>query len=539
MNPRQRRGVLFILLSVVIAVVVFFLVASYVGTVSSKVGSVVTVYRAADDLPAYTTLDESTIVADEVPERWLSSSARVTQDELLGRKVGVNLEEGTMITTDILVPPSDLSPTEREIAINVDPVTGIAGRIVARGPCRHLRGLRRRARPAQAGARAGGGRPRRLGAAGARCRSDEDSDTAADVGRPRDARARAERRAGGHLRLRVREGGPAGRPAGGVPARTARGEEDEFDADRPRWGRRPGRGAGLMAGTVVIGCADQSLAYELRSRLAEAADVEVVCVAETTTELADLVLRLRPRTSCSSTTSSGRSPCARSSGTSGCAARDAWPRRHERRPTPVAAAAMDAGARGVLAYPLTFEDVQQRVDAAVDWSRHMESLLIAPPATGGAPAVRATVVAVTGTKGGVGTTTLVTHLGPGRRARGSPAAGPRRRPRPGEGRRHEPHRGRGARTSVADLAKVARGPLGPHRRGRRLRARVRAAPAAAARRTSATSSGSRPPRSARSSGCCASSTTWCSSTSGPTSRPCRRPSSRSPTRSSRWSRPTW
>ena len=76
MNPRQRRGVLFILLSVVLAVVVFFLVASYVGNVSSQVGSVVTVYRAADDLPAYTTLDESTIVADEVPERWLSGTAR-------------------------------------------------------------------------------------------------------------------------------------------------------------------------------------------------------------------------------------------------------------------------------------------------------------------------------------------------------------------------------------------------------------------------------------------------------------------------------
>jgi len=129
-NPRQRRGVLFILLSVVIAVVVFFLVASYVGNVSSKVGSVVTVYRAADDLPAFTTLDESSIVADEVPERWLSTSARVTQGDLLGRKVGVNLEEGTMITTDVLVPPSDLSPTEREIAINVDEVTGIADRIV-------------------------------------------------------------------------------------------------------------------------------------------------------------------------------------------------------------------------------------------------------------------------------------------------------------------------------------------------------------------------------------------------------------------------
>jgi pilus assembly protein CpaB len=128
-NPRQRRGILFVLLSAVLAIVVFFLVASYVGNVSSQVGSVVTVYRAADALPAFTTLDQSSIVADEVPERWLSGSAQLSSDDLLGRKIGVNLQEGTMLTSDVLVPPSDLSPTEREIAINVDSVTGIADRI--------------------------------------------------------------------------------------------------------------------------------------------------------------------------------------------------------------------------------------------------------------------------------------------------------------------------------------------------------------------------------------------------------------------------
>ncbi|NUU18149.1 Flp pilus assembly protein CpaB [Cellulomonas humilata] len=129
MNPRQRRGVLFVLLSAVLAIVVFFLVASYVGNVSSQVGSVVTVYRAADSLPAFTTLDKSSIVEDEVPERWLSGTAQLSSDDLLGRKIGVNLEEGTMLTSDLLVPPSDLSPTEREIAINVDAVTGIADRV--------------------------------------------------------------------------------------------------------------------------------------------------------------------------------------------------------------------------------------------------------------------------------------------------------------------------------------------------------------------------------------------------------------------------
>ncbi|MCL3859942.1 RcpC/CpaB family pilus assembly protein [Actinotalea sp. K2] len=129
MNPRQRRGVLFILLSALLAVVVFFVVASYVANVSSQVGSLVTVYRTVDTVAAYETLDESTIVADEVPARWLSETARMTREELLGQKVAVNLAAGTMLTADVIVPASDLSPTEREIAVNVDSVTGLAGRV--------------------------------------------------------------------------------------------------------------------------------------------------------------------------------------------------------------------------------------------------------------------------------------------------------------------------------------------------------------------------------------------------------------------------
>ncbi|QTE29950.1 Flp pilus assembly protein CpaB [Pengzhenrongella sicca] len=129
MNPRQRRGVLFILLSAVLAVVVFFVVVSYVANVASRVGSLVTVYRAAGPVAAYAPLDENSIVADEVPARWLADVDRLTEDDLIGRSVAVNLEEGTMLTADMLVPASDLSPTEREIAVNVDSVTGLAGRI--------------------------------------------------------------------------------------------------------------------------------------------------------------------------------------------------------------------------------------------------------------------------------------------------------------------------------------------------------------------------------------------------------------------------
>ncbi|MBF0689511.1 MAG: Flp pilus assembly protein CpaB [Cellulomonas sp.] len=129
MNPRQRRGVLFILLSVVFAVVVFFVIASYVGNVASQVGAVRTVYRLAEDTPAFAELQEGDLVADEVPARWLAPSAEVALDELVGRRIATNLLAGTMVSSDLLVPPSDLSTTEREIAIAVNQVTGVADRV--------------------------------------------------------------------------------------------------------------------------------------------------------------------------------------------------------------------------------------------------------------------------------------------------------------------------------------------------------------------------------------------------------------------------
>lgn len=130
MNPRQRRGVLLMVLSGVVALAVFGFVSRYVADVNSQVGERVTVYRAAEALQAYTTLTEGDLKAVEMPRRWASSSASVVVADLVGRKVGVALEPGTMLTRDVLVPASDLSPTEREIAVNVDAVTGVAGRVV-------------------------------------------------------------------------------------------------------------------------------------------------------------------------------------------------------------------------------------------------------------------------------------------------------------------------------------------------------------------------------------------------------------------------
>ena len=113
-----------------------------------------------------------------------------------------------------------------------------------------------------------------------------------------------------------------------------------------------------MPGTVVIACADQSLAYALRSQLAEVGDVEVVGLAETTTELIEMVTTHEPNAVLVHDQIGPLSVhevvrdlgVRRPATVSVVVASDPDPE--------VLAAAMDAGARGVLTYPLSFDAVR-------------------------------------------------------------------------------------------------------------------------------------------------------------------------------------
>lgn len=72
--------------------------------------------------------------------------------------------------------------------------------------------------------------------------------------------------------------------------------------------------------------------------------------------------------------------------------------------------AMEAGARGVLAANATIEELDARITTAADWSRtlrrHLEAASLDVPVSGG----RGSIIALTGGKGGVGTTTTAVQL---------------------------------------------------------------------------------------------------------------------------------
>ncbi|HYO19329.1 MAG TPA: AAA family ATPase [Dermatophilaceae bacterium] len=162
---------------------------------------------------------------------------------------------------------------------------------------------------------------------------------------------------------------------------------------------------------VVLGIADQVVAGELRSTLLEVTGVEVLFVADSSQELTRAVLRESPDIvfvhdglgpepvlQTIRDLSLRRPATATLLVTSGATAQ-------------TAISLMESGGRGVVSYPFVFEEVLSRLSGAVEWSGQMRRLLAGADGNGDGSAMsRARVIGFVGAKGGVGTTTLVTHL---------------------------------------------------------------------------------------------------------------------------------
>lgn len=164
-----------------------------------------------------------------------------------------------------------------------------------------------------------------------------------------------------------------------------------------------------MAHTVLIAAADQATGYSLRSQIEEVEGFTVVDVADSTSRLNDLVARHDPEIVLAHE-NIGPVPVL---GT----IRDILARRpgtavvllSEELSPEVFTGAMDAGARGVIGYPVSHEELQSRLPGIADWVRQMRSHLSAESFEPGFTS-RGRLVAVAGSKGGVGTTTVAAHL---------------------------------------------------------------------------------------------------------------------------------
>ncbi|WP_049578567.1 Flp pilus assembly protein CpaB [Streptomyces sp. SBT349] len=129
MNARQRRGILLLLASVLLAVGAFAGVLAVVNDVESKVGPESTAYELTTDVDPYQEVTADQLREVSIPERYIPDSA-VTDLGQIEDQVAVGpLTEGSLLQSDMLADRPELEPGQMEIAVMIDASTGVAGNI--------------------------------------------------------------------------------------------------------------------------------------------------------------------------------------------------------------------------------------------------------------------------------------------------------------------------------------------------------------------------------------------------------------------------
>ena len=131
MNPRQRRGILLILVTILGAIVTFLAVLNYVQSVSSQVGPKTTVLELSKDVAELQEITAADVTATEVPERWAPKDAVHDLSEFQGKVTASSYRKGAVIQTSMLQDPPQLTEGDREVTIMVDAETGVAGKITS------------------------------------------------------------------------------------------------------------------------------------------------------------------------------------------------------------------------------------------------------------------------------------------------------------------------------------------------------------------------------------------------------------------------
>lgn len=131
MNPRQRQGLLLVVLAAAGLVGVFVLVANYVSSVAKQVGPKVEVLTLVRPLPAYQQVTSADLGFVPLPEKWVPGTALSDASQALGQISQVPLPQGTELQQGMLTSQPSLQPGQQEFALPVDETTGVANQVQA------------------------------------------------------------------------------------------------------------------------------------------------------------------------------------------------------------------------------------------------------------------------------------------------------------------------------------------------------------------------------------------------------------------------
>jgi pilus assembly protein CpaB len=126
MNPRQRRGVALLVVSVIGAAGVFSAVSRYTASVAEQLGPTRPVLSLAHDVPAYASIRPEDVTVTEIPLVFTTDAQLSRYAEIEGRVPVTTLTAGARLQRDVLVERPSARAGEREVTVNVGVEASIA-----------------------------------------------------------------------------------------------------------------------------------------------------------------------------------------------------------------------------------------------------------------------------------------------------------------------------------------------------------------------------------------------------------------------------
>ncbi|MGL5809485.1 MAG: RcpC/CpaB family pilus assembly protein [Nocardioides sp.] len=120
MSPRQRRGLLLLVLAVAAAVLVFASVLQYTADVSQQLGPRQPVLVVAREATALQPVGAADVKVQLVPKVFAPSNALSSVDDLSGKVPLADLPAGSFVAADDLIPTPALEAGQREVALTAD-----------------------------------------------------------------------------------------------------------------------------------------------------------------------------------------------------------------------------------------------------------------------------------------------------------------------------------------------------------------------------------------------------------------------------------
>lgn len=106
MLESKRRAIIFISISLLLAVAAGFFVLQKVSELNADLGGMTEVYVAADDIPSRTVIKPEQVKAIEIPNRYVNESYVLNVEDLINKVLVVPLKEDEVITQPMIKPVS-------------------------------------------------------------------------------------------------------------------------------------------------------------------------------------------------------------------------------------------------------------------------------------------------------------------------------------------------------------------------------------------------------------------------------------------------